>query len=94
MLAPKLSRKQRQRIRKAKAAPASLENNVHTPGPSYDSPDDSSYHSSEDSSFMPSTSEQSDSSSGSDHNTMIKIRKTKPVTNPEAWLRSKQLIKP
>jgi hypothetical protein len=97
ILAPKLSRKQRQCIRKAKAAAASLPSDLNAPGPSHHSPDgsdDASYHSSQDASFMPSASEESEESQGSDHDMKIKIRKTKPVTDPEAWLRSKQLIKP
>ena len=97
VLAPKLSRKQRQRIWKVKVATASLPSDLNAPGSSHDylkGSDNASYHSSQDSSFMPSASEESDSSQGSDHIIMIKIQKTKPVADPEAWLRSKQLIKP
>ena len=95
--APKLSRKQRHQIQNEKATTASLPSGLNAPGPFNDPPDGSDnalYHSSQDSSFMPSTSEQSDTSQDSDPDMMIKIRKTNPGADPEAWLRSKQLIKP
>jgi hypothetical protein len=87
--ATKLSRKQRQ-------------SNRLQPQPIYDyDSEEGSYHSSQDSSF---TASPSDSSISSEEESVITKGKTKqvsnpelktqPVSDPEAWLRTKVLIKP
>jgi hypothetical protein len=81
----KLSRRQRRRARFLNENPnAPGPSNPSIPAPSYDW-DNDSYNSSEDSSYTASTSEGSES---------LIIGKTKPVLDPEAWLRGKELIKP